>query len=199
MISENRNTILAIVLSLVVLLGWQYFVAGPQLERQQQALQAQQEAEAARQTAAGGTQSSAPQPSVSSSGNTVAPSAGAQNSFASREQALASSTRVVIDTPRLEGSVNLTGGRLDDLRLKDYHETVDKSSPTIVLFSPKGGPNPYYADYGWVGDPGANVVLPTADTVWSIDGTAKLSALHAAHTVLEQRRWANLQTDLLDR
>lgn len=176
MISENRNTILAVVLSLIVLLGWQYFVAGPQLERQQAALEAQQQAEAER-LAADGANPQTPQPSVTTGGNASAPTqaAGAPTSFASRDQALAASKRVVIDTPRLEGSVNLTGGRLDDLRLKDYHETVDRSSPTIVLFSPKGGPNPYYADYGWTKDPASDVVLPGQDSVWSVEGEATLT------------------------
>ncbi|EAV44476.1 putative inner membrane protein translocase component YidC [Roseibium aggregatum IAM 12614] len=173
MISENRNTILAIVLSLIVLLGWQYFVAAPQLERQQAELQAQQEA--AQQTATDSANPSKPQPTGSQGANTAAPAAGQQMAFANREAALAASQRVTIDTPSLEGSVNLKGGRLDDIRLKDYHETVNKSSPTIVLFSPSGSPKPYYADYGWVGDPGTNLALPGPDTVWSVDGEATLT------------------------
>ncbi|WP_417714782.1 membrane protein insertase YidC [Roseibium sp. SCP15] len=175
--SENRNTILAIVLSLVVLLGWQYFVAGPQLERQQAALEAQQEANAALQATTGGANPDAPQPTATPGTDATAPAqtAGGQVTFASREQALGASDRVIIDTPRLEGSINLQGARLDDLRLKDYHETVDKSSPTIVLFSPKGSPNPYYSDYGWVADPGANIALPGPDTLWSVEGDANLS------------------------
>lgn len=172
MISENRNTILAIVLSLVVLLGWQYFYAGPQLERQQAALQAQQEAEAARQ-AENGVNPDAPKPSTS--GTAVTPATGGAQTFASREQALASSTRVTINTPRLEGSVNLTGGRLDDLRLKDYHETVDKSSPTIVLFSPTDAPSAYFAEHGWTKDANSKLKVPGRDTVWSIEGTADLT------------------------
>ena len=175
MISENRNTILAIVLSLIVLLAWQYFYAGPQLERQQAALQAQQEAETAQQTTPGGVNPDAPTPSVADSGATVAPSATGLQGFASRDQAISATPRVVIDTPRLEGSINLTGGRLDDLRLKDYHETVDRSSPTIVLFSPTGSPNPYYSDYGWVADAGANITLPGPDTVWSVNGSSNLT------------------------
>ncbi len=169
MISENRNTILAVVLSLIVLLGWQYFVAGPQLERQQAQLEAQQKAEAERQAVSGTGNPDAPQPSVSPGSETTAPTqaTGGPATFESREQALAASSRIAIETPRLEGSVNLTGGRLDDLRLKDYHETVDKSSPTIVLFSPKGSPNPYYSDHGWVADPGSDVALPGPDTTWS--------------------------------
>ena len=177
MISENRNTILAIVLSLVVLIGWQYFVAQPQMEAQQAALEAQQQANAGLEATVGGANPDAPQPSVTPGADTAAPaqSAGGQLTFASREQALAASNRVAIDTPRLEGSVNLSGGRLDDLRLKDYHETVDKSSPTIVLFSPKGSPAPYYSDYGWVADQGSDIALPGPDTVWSIEGDTTLT------------------------
>ncbi|AQQ07212.1 membrane protein insertase YidC [Roseibium algicola] len=171
--SENRNTILAIVLSLIVLLGWQYFVAAPQLERQQAELQAQQEA--AQKAATGTTNPDAPQPTGSQGANTAAPAAEQQAAFANRDTALAASQRVTIDTPSLEGSLNLKGGRLDDIRLKDYHETVDKSSPTIVLFSPSGSPKPYYADYGWVGDPGSNIALPGPDTIWSIDGETTLT------------------------
>lgn len=171
--SENRNTILAIVLSLVVLLAWQYFYAAPQLERQQAALEAQQETDAAQQ-GAGGVNPDAPVPS-SPSGATTAPSVGGQQAFGTREQAVSASARVNIDTPRLEGSVNLAGGRLDDLRLKDYHETIDKSSPTIVLFSPTGSPNPYYSDYGWVGDPNTDIALPGPDTLWSVDGSTDLT------------------------
>ncbi|WP_229005669.1 membrane protein insertase YidC [Roseibium aggregatum] len=173
MISENRNTILAIVLSLIVLLGWQYFVAAPQLERQQAELQAQQEA--AQKAATGTANPDAPQPTGSQGANTAAPAAGQQAAFANRDTALAASQRVTIDTPSLEGSLNLKGGRLDDIRLKDYHETVDRSSPTIVLFSPSGSPKPYYADYGWVGDPGSNIALPGPDTIWSIDGETTLT------------------------
>jgi YidC/Oxa1 family membrane protein insertase len=173
LISENRNTILAIVLSLIVLLGWQYFVAAPQLERQQAELQAQQEA--AQKAATGTANPDAPQPTGSQGANTAAPAAGQQAAFANRDTALAASQRVTIDTPSLEGSLNLKGGRLDDIRLKDYHETVDRSSPTIVLFSPSGSPKPYYADYGWVGDPGSNIALPGPDTIWSIDGETTLT------------------------
>lgn len=170
MFSENRNTLLAIALSLAVLLAWQYFVAQPQLEKQQAALQAQQAAEQA--------QSDPQRPSAQNApgaATTGAPSASGQEQFQTREQAIAASERVKLDTPRLSGSVNLVGGRIDDIRLKDYHETVDKSSPTVVLFSPKGSPEPFYADYGWVSDPGADVALPGADTVWSAPAGAQLT------------------------
>jgi len=170
--SENRNTFLAIILSLVVLLAWQYFVAQPQIERQQAALEAQQQAQQAQATA--NPQAPTAENAPGQSGASI-PTSGAPATFQSREQALASTERVIIETPRVSGSINLTGARLDDLRLKDYHETVDRSSPTIVLFSPRGAPAPYYADYGWVADAGADITLPGPDTVWQVEGASRLT------------------------
>ncbi len=92
----------------------------------------------------------------------------------SREAALARSPRVAIDTPAIRGSINLRGGRIDDVSLKTYHETVDPKSPNIVLFSPSGTQNPYYAEFGWVGaEPGA---LPGANTVWTADKSTLTSS-----------------------
>ncbi|TXM92230.1 membrane protein insertase YidC, partial [Methylobacterium sp. WL103] len=85
-----------------------------------------------------------------------------------RTEALARSPRIKIETPALAGSVALKGGRIDDISLKNYHETVDDKSPEIVLLSPAGTEAPYYAEFGWVG---ANAgPLPTNDTVWTADG-----------------------------
>src|SRR5208337_1418624 len=63
------------------------------------------------------------------------------------------------------GSIDLKGGRLDDLVLKDYHETISKESPLIRLFSPSGAPDAYWADTGYVSAGG--VKTPTLDTVWT--------------------------------
>ena len=61
----------------------------------------------------------------------------------------------------LFGSISLRGGRIDDVALKNYRETVDPRSPNIVLFSPSGSPNPYYAEFGWVGAGPARCRPPT--------------------------------------
>ncbi|MBC2857963.1 membrane protein insertase YidC [Stappia sp. 28M-7] len=174
--AENRNTILAIVLSLIVLLGWQYFVAQPQLDKQREL--AQQQASQSEQATADGTpapQTPGAAPAAGQGGASVPGSAGPVATGLTREQALETSSRVAIDTPRVGGSINLVGGRIDDIRLKDYRETVDPDSPTIVLFSPKGAPNPYYADFGLTADPGASVALPDANTVWQAPQGATLT------------------------
>jgi len=105
--TENRNMILAIALSLAVLLGWQYFVAGPQLQKAQLAERATQQ-----QTA---SQTAKPADSAATGGvaadGAAAPTVGLNTTaaFVSREQALAKSPRVAIDTPELTGSISLTG------------------------------------------------------------------------------------------
>lgn len=170
---DNKNFILAIALSLAVLIGWQYFFIEPRQQAERQAV-AEQQADAQAVPSDG---SHLPQPGTSGGSAPTQASPAGTAPAQDRSAALAATSRVAIDTPRLEGSVNLTGGRLDDLRLKDYHLTVDPTSPTIVLFSPSGAPNPYYAEVGWVpsGDGADKVEVPTAETVWSVDGDGTLT------------------------
>ncbi|WP_376989231.1 membrane protein insertase YidC [Bosea sp. R86505] len=164
---DNRNLLLAITLSVVVLFGWQYFYGVPQMEKQKQIAQQNQQAQS--QTAPVPAPGSAPAPAAVP-GQTVAPAVAPATGVAlTRDQALAQSPRVRIETPKIAGSIALTGARLDDVSLKAYRETVDPNSPIIVLLSPLGGPNGYYSDFGWVAGPGAAVALPNASTVWTAD------------------------------
>src|SRR5688572_22029241 len=119
--TDNRNMILAIVLSIIVLFGWQFFVAGPQMER------AQREAQLAQQQAQQTSDAGIATPNADGTTTAAAPATGTSASFATREQAVAATARVAIETESLVGSINLIGGRLDDLRLKKYHETADKT------------------------------------------------------------------------
>ncbi|RYE54543.1 MAG: membrane protein insertase YidC, partial [Rhizobiaceae bacterium] len=92
--------------------------------------------------------------------------------FADRDTAIAASNRVAIDTEDLAGSINLTGARIDDLRLEKYRETVDPNSPIITLLSPSGAPGGYYVEHGWAPAAGATTALPDANSVWSVEGAA---------------------------
>jgi YidC/Oxa1 family membrane protein insertase len=163
---ENRNTILAILLSVIVLVAWQYFVGIPQMEKQKQA----QEAQKQQQTQQPAPQPATPgalQPSPNGRPTPSAPAPGeAQPGSISRSAALAASPRVAIDTPRIRGSVALRGARIDDVALKDYREAVDPRSPNIQLLSPSGSANPFYVEFGWVSESNANVKLPTPETLW---------------------------------
>src|SRR5690606_1496378 len=74
-----------------------------------------------------------------------------------------------IATPRIEGSIALKGGRIDDVILKDYRETIDPQSPAIRLLEPTGLQRPYYAEFGWVAASGATAQVPTPETMWTAD------------------------------
>jgi YidC/Oxa1 family membrane protein insertase len=170
---NNRNFILAIVLSIGVLFAWQYFfVPKPQAPEpgQQQTAQQQpapQPPGAPRPKTEGGPAAPA--------GTSVQPSASAPAPAAlTREEALASSPRVSIDTPSIKGSINLKGGRIDDVVLKKYRETVDPNSPNVVLLSPSGAPNAYYTEHGYVPAAGSDTPVPGPDTVWNAEGQGPL-------------------------
>ena len=173
----NRNMIIAIVLSVVVLFGWQFFIAGPQMQRaQQQAEIAAQQTAAANPGLATGTKPGATTTSNATPANGAATTttAGA-TTFTDRAAAIAASPRVAIDTPALKGSINLTGGRLDDLELKKYKETIDANSPIITLLTPSGAPNGYYIEQGWAPASGSAVKVPDATTIWTADAGATLT------------------------
>jgi YidC/Oxa1 family membrane protein insertase len=100
--------------------------------------------------------------------NPTAPAASAPAAVRDRAIVLAESPRVLIETPRLQGSINLKGARIDDLVLRTYRETIAKDSPPIRLLSPAGAPDAYFAGFGWSGD---GVAVPGPDTLWTASGT----------------------------
>jgi YidC/Oxa1 family membrane protein insertase len=186
--SDQKNTILAIVLSALVLIVWQVFYGMPQMEKQKQ-IQQQQAQERSQQPPAlpQQTPGTVPQtppapgtaPQAPAQGGTVAPQT------MTRDAALAASPRVHIDTPSLSGSISLKGARIDDLSLIKYRETVDPNSPPIVLLAPSGSPHPFYAEFGWSPPSGASVKLPTADTLWQQQGSGTLSFGHPVTLVYD--------------
>jgi YidC/Oxa1 family membrane protein insertase len=174
---NHRNTILAIVLSVIVLVAWQYFVGMPQLDKQREAQKQQQQQQVQPQTPGTTT----PQPGQSPAGAPVPvpgtapqPATGRPGGL-SREEALKQSPRAPIATPRVKGSVALKAGRADDLALLNYRVSVDPNSPNIILLSPSGAPEPFYAEFGWVGAAGADTNLPGPDTLWTADRAGPLT------------------------
>jgi YidC/Oxa1 family membrane protein insertase len=178
--TDNKNTILAIVLSALVLIGWQYFFAVPQEKARQEKLQHEQAqqlknapkpAEPGQPAAVPGQPGSPPPiPGQAPQTAVAAPT--------TRAAALTASPRVPIATESLQGSIALKGGRIDDLALVKFRETVDPKSPPIELLSPSGSPEPFYAEFGWTNAAGGNVAIPTADTVWKQSTSGALSVGH---------------------
>ncbi len=176
--TDNRNTILAVILSGLVLIAWQYFYNVPQMEKQRAQSQTQAElAKPSQQATPGATPQttpggSTPVPSANTPAATQPASAGP---VVSRETAIAATPRVKIETPRVSGSISLKGARIDDLSLTLFRDTVDPASPATVLFSPSQTASPYYAEFGWVPASGSTVRMPDQNTMWQQEGSGTLS------------------------
>jgi len=153
---QQRNLFIAIAISVVILISFQFFFK-------------KKTPPPAPNVATGAATSNGQAPGAPAADNATIPALPATSHAVPREQALAGSPRIAIATPRLKGSINLTGARIDDLTLTDYRETVAPDSPQIVLLAPDESEHPYYMQFGWVaGDVGVKV--PGNDTHWTASG-----------------------------
>jgi len=144
-LNENRNLILAVVLSALVLLGWSFlsekFVpANPPPVKVED-----------------GRVKPVPQPQASPAPQTPA-------ALRNRAVVLAETPRVRIETPSLKGSINLKGARIDDLVMVNQRESLERNSPPVRLLSPAGAPGAYFASFGWTGE---GVQAPPPDALWT--------------------------------
>ena len=174
---ENRNTILAVILSGLVLIVWQYLYNIPQMEKQRAAQQAElAQKQAANPAAApGATQPAGTTPTAPAQQTGAPATPAAAVPVQPRPTVIAASPRVKIETPSISGSIALTGARIDDVALVKFRETVDPKSPAIELFSPSGTKEPFYAEFGFVPSAGSTIKMPTKDTVWTQEGTGALT------------------------
>lgn len=150
---DKRNIVIATLLAALILFGWPYVT------------------ERFFPTPAAPPARSAPQaPGATAS---TAPIAGAPTTrTVSIETARTTSPRIAIETPKLRGSINLTGARIDDLVLLGYRQTVERGAPPVQLFAPGGTAHAYFAGVGWSG---AGLNAPNADTRWSAPAGARLT------------------------
>jgi YidC/Oxa1 family membrane protein insertase len=160
---EQRNLLIAIVLSVGILITFQFVFE--RMRPAQPPGSTPGTPVTAPATPATGSRSATPAQGATTSVPGVAPTQAAET----REAAITEQPRVKIDTPRLHGSINLLGARLDDLTLADYRETVEPKSPEVVLLSPAGTENPYLAEFGWVAA-SPDVKLPRPQTHWASSG-----------------------------
>ncbi len=140
--NNQKNLILAVVLSLALILGWD-LVASRFFPQPEEA------------------------PAVATPAGQVTGPVQEVELVRDVETALASTDRIPIDAPEIGGSINPVGARVDDIVLKTHRETVDKDSGPIRFFSPLGTEGQHFARFDWVGD---GVVVPDAQTVWRVTG-----------------------------
>jgi len=175
---ENRNLFLAVALSIGVLLLYQVFYAEPTMQAERARVLAASAASAAKVPA---QVPGAPAPAATtaagvSAGSATVPAVAATAAPQTRAAAIAASARVPFDGPGVDGSISLVGGRVDDLRLKRYRVTIDKSSPEVTLLDPQFSGGGYYAFFGWSVPVGAPAMdLPGPNTLWTLASGTKLT------------------------
>ena len=160
---NSRNLILAVVLSMALLFGWDFVMSRINPEPKNPTPPAAQIT-----TAAPAAQGTAPTPKQrpTREGGLQSP---ADIALEKKDLAteLRQPTRVRIDAPEVVGSINLVGARVDDIELKSHRETIDKNSGPVRLFSPEGTPAQQFAQFGWVGQ---GIKVPDAHTTWKASG-----------------------------
>ncbi|MEL6967046.1 MAG: membrane protein insertase YidC [Pseudomonadota bacterium] len=179
---NQRNFLLAAVLSLGVVFAWQALIIQPRIEREREAQRIEAERlagtsqEVGVQPGAGaGTGVGAGTPSAGTP-SAAAGTPGAQSQTAvpgaTTAKPTATAARVPLKSRALEGTINLQGARIDDLRLLRYRETVAADSPVIQFLKPQNEEDGFFAEFGWTLD-GKAIAGP--DTVWSLVGGSALS------------------------
>ncbi len=163
---QNKNLLMATGLSLLVIVIW--FALFPPPEPPENTTQTGETTTESETVPAGDT-ALVPQSAGTTTGEETATAPEA-------EPDADEAPRVDIDTPTLQGSVSLRGGRIDDLLLKKYRETLEPDAPIVTLLSPIGSDHAYYALFGWA--PGSGLspdLVPGANTIWSAVPDATLT------------------------
>lgn len=147
---DKKNIVLAVLLTAAILFGWPYVstyffpAANPPATKIE-----------------GGKTTPVANPAADPAADSVA-------AIRDRAVVLKESPRIPIRTPKLDGSINLKGARIDDIVLPTYKETIAKDSPDVRLYSPAGTQDAYFAGFGWQGE---GLKTPNKDTVWTAQGS----------------------------
>ena len=153
---QNKNLILATVLSFLVILTWFWLFPPEDL------------------TTPNGSET------VISQDDGTVPTAGADTAVATTaaptDAPVVDAPRIAIETPKLSGTLSMLGGRIDDLSLTTYRETLDEGADTVRLMRPVGEPDAYFATFGWAGANGLSAdAVPGPDTIWSVESGETLT------------------------
>ncbi len=147
---QNKNLILATVLSFGVIMAWTVLFPPEDLP-----------VDPATQTT-----TSAEDPTLP----TADPVTGAATTPTEAPEPATQAARIAIETGEFSGSLSLQGGRIDDLALNNYRETIDPDADVVRLLRPVGEPGAYFATFGWTATEGLDATLvPGPDTIWSVE------------------------------
>ncbi|MEG3617159.1 membrane protein insertase YidC [Magnetovibrio sp. PR-2] len=166
---DNRNLILAVVLSVAILFGFELIFPSKPVQTTAEQTQQTVGQDPALPTA---PQMPSATPQAAQTTGQAGTMAGADMQLMDKlntaEELVKQGARVSITSPSVTGSIALKGGRIDDLILNTYNETLDEGSAKIRLLTPRGTMDSYYAEYGWVG---TNIKTPNNESEWTADRT----------------------------
>ena len=142
---DQKNLLLAILASLVVLLGFQLLFPTKEVPKTENTQEI--------------NDSIAPTPEIIA------------EIPKDRYEIINETSRVNIDNDYINGSITLTGARIDDIILKKYRVDLSTKSQNVKFFSPKGSDDAYFTEYGWVTNNNKDINLPNANTIWKSNRT----------------------------
>jgi YidC/Oxa1 family membrane protein insertase len=197
---EQKNIILAVVLSLAIIIGFDFFFKPDTPPAPAPAQQAAQSGDPAASSPAvtpgqdspvGATPSAGAPADDTPVGAAALPQAQQQESgglfsvpgtrgaehvttqaeLEVRNKALSADPRISIDTGKLQGSIRLTGARIDDIVLTEFRESIEDDAQPVRLLHPQGSFQPFFVDFGWIVDPASEnkIEMPGANTLWTAD------------------------------
>jgi YidC/Oxa1 family membrane protein insertase len=156
-VDDKRNLIFAVLLTGLILFGWpyvaSYFFPTP--------------------APVTSTAASTASPAGAVTSDVAVEAAPAKVQAVPLGTALQSSARIMVETPKLKGSINLEGAKIDDLVLLTHRTELAKDSAPVRLFAPSGTKNAYFARFGWAG---TGITAPDDKTVWTPSGTKLTSS-----------------------
>lgn len=144
--SDFKNLAIAIVSSVIILLGWQYFYEKPKMEKQQERVQEQRKLQALYTAKIEQTKR-----------------------FLTREESLKESgSRITIAGDKIKGSISLKGLRIDDVILNEYSEEISSSNKPVSLLYPSKTLHTYFIEFGWISED-ESIEWPNSQTIWQTD------------------------------
>ena len=144
---NQKNLLIAVVLSVVILVGFDFFFKPEKKQLQESSVEQNQINQ-----------------NVGSDKDENIPSINSQIENVQVDENKILEERISFNSKRLSGTINLIGATLDDLSLKDYFESISKEKKINIL-NPVSSVSPYFLRIGWA-SPDKSIKLPNKNSKW---------------------------------
>ncbi|MEC7834668.1 MAG: membrane protein insertase YidC [Pseudomonadota bacterium] len=158
--SENKNALLAIVLSIIIIMLFEVLYSGSERDNDLES-EITEDASSISETEITKSAENLPIPKIKKSSSGIS----LKESVPKNRK---ESARIKINSLKLKGSINLTGMRIDDLQLVEYKNDLDENSPDVTVLFPPNDTNGFFLQTGWVGETN-DISLPDKNTQWVSD------------------------------